>query len=121
MTKTRVRYPWREFVALPLPEGWTCAPMMNGRRPGRWVVVVAGTERDGVVTVDLDHRCVRDGLYATSGAPVDGYPRSFANGERYSGAGWLARLHEDAVRRLHLAAHWIDARDEAVREDLDAS
>lgn len=121
MIKTSSRYPWREFVALPLPDGWTCAPMMNGRRPGRWVVVVAGTTRDGVVTVDLEHRCVRDGLYATSGVPVDGYPRSFAISERYSGAGWLARLQGDAVNRLHMAIHCRRVVDDDAWKDLDAS
>jgi len=81
------RSPTETFLALPLPENWTSGLAHNGKR---WVFIAAPGA--GAVTVDLEHRAIRPGLYATYGRAIDD--------RTYTGRGWVERIHADAVHSL---------------------
>jgi hypothetical protein len=74
-----------ELVHLPLPDGWRREPVLQDR------YVVIGCPA-ALCTIDTALRGFRGGGYVTYGPLLS--PR------KYTGRGWVARLHADAVAWL---------------------
>lgn len=79
------------LVALPIPPGWDSWP-----HSGRWLSIAAP---GALCTIDVEARCFRAGGNNTHG-PTLGKHGTAA----YSGRGWAARLHADAVAWLRAAS-----------------
>lgn len=89
MSSAGMRAVLSELTCLPLPEGWSVDPVFNER------YVVIGCPA-ALCAIDVSLRTFRAGAYATHGA-------SLSTGT-YTGRGWVARLHADAVA-------WMRARE----------
>lgn len=88
MTAAQVSRDVATASKLPIPDGWSVYP--HGRR---WIVIHCSV---GGVTIDVEQRVVRPGYTATRGKAIDAMI--------YTGRGWLAELHADAVAWLQAIA-----------------
>lgn len=76
-------------AALGLPDGWRA-----DEYAARWLIVHCPVI--GGVTLDMEQRCARAGYTNTSGKAI--------SAKKYTGRGWVAKLHGDAVSWLQRVA-----------------
>lgn len=87
---------------LSLPDGWHSEPMGD-----RWLII---SSPDAICTVDANSRCFRGGGFVVGGPTIG---KTGTAG--YSGRGWAARLHADAVVWLRSKADRTDGERTAIR------
>lgn len=75
------------LATMPLPDGWTAEPRHN-----RCLIISCSSI--GGVTLDPVGRAVRPGYETTIGKKI--------NDAKYTGRGWLAEMHHDAVAWLRM-------------------